>query len=131
MSQTTSSSSETVIDYYTDILCVWAWIAQRRLEELQKQWGRQIQVRHRYVDIFGDAHTKIAQRWGEEDGFVNFNAHAAHAAEPFADTPVNSRIWTEIQPHSSMPAHLLLKAVSIVCGGFYRRRPCSGAGGIR
>ena len=49
----------TVIDYYTDILCVWAWIAQPRLEELQRQWGQQIEVRHRYVDIFGDAHTKI------------------------------------------------------------------------
>jgi predicted DsbA family dithiol-disulfide isomerase len=25
-----------VIDYYSDILCVWAWIAQRRIEELKQ-----------------------------------------------------------------------------------------------
>lgn len=107
----------TVIDYYTDILCVWAWIAQPRLEELQRQWGQQIEVRHRYVDVFGDAHSKITQRWGASDGFAKFNAHIAHSAEPFADTPVNPAIWTKPRPRSSLPAHLLLKAVGIVSGG--------------
>ena len=110
------SLPDTVIDYYTDILCVWAWIAQPRLEELQRQWGQQIQVRHRYVDIFGDAHTKITQRWGVNDGFAKFSAHIAHSAEPFADTPVNPIIWTTIRPRSSLPAHLLLKAVGVVSG---------------
>ena len=106
----------TVIDYYTDILCVWAWIAQPRLEELQRQWGQQIEVRHRYVDIFGDAHSKITQRWGASDGFAKFSAHIAHSAAPFSDTPVNSAIWTELRPRSSLPAHLLLNAVGIVSG---------------
>jgi predicted DsbA family dithiol-disulfide isomerase len=106
----------TVIDYYTDILCVWAWIAQPRLEELQRQWGQQIEVRHRYVDIFGDAHSKISQRWGADDGFATFSAHIAHSAEPFADTPVNPAIWTKLRPRSSLSAHLLLKAVGIVSG---------------
>ena len=111
-----SQNTPTAIDYYTDILCVWAWIAQPRLEELQKQWGHQITVRCRYVDIFGDALTKIPQRWGAEDGFEKFNAHLAHATEPFTDTPVNPAIWTQIRPRSSLPAHLVLKAVSIISG---------------
>jgi predicted DsbA family dithiol-disulfide isomerase len=110
------NTSATIIDYYTDILCVWAWIAQPRLEELQKQWGEQIKVRHRYVDVFGDAHTKIEQRWGKDDGFSKFNAHVAHSAAPFPDTPINPAIWTEARPRSSMPAHLLLQAVGIVGG---------------
>ena len=29
-----------VIDYYTDILCVWAWVAQRRIEELKLKHPR-------------------------------------------------------------------------------------------
>lgn len=112
-----NTTAATVIDYYTDILCVWAWIAQPRLEALQKQWGEQIQVRHRYVDIFGDAHTKITQRWGADDGFVKFNAHIAHCAAPFAETPVSPKIWSELRPRSSMAAHLLLQAVGCVYGG--------------
>ena len=111
-----SKNTPTVIDYYTDILCVWAWIAQPRLEELQKQWGHQITVRCRYVDIFGDALSKIPQRWGEDDGFEKFSAHLAHATEPFTDTPVNPAIWTQVRPRSSLPAHLVLKAVGIISG---------------
>jgi predicted DsbA family dithiol-disulfide isomerase len=117
MSETAPSCTATVIDYYTDILCVWAWIAQPRLEELQKQWQDKIQIRHRYVDVFGDAHTKIEQRWGPQSGFEKFSAHLIHCAEPFTDTPVSRAIWSEQRPRSSMPAHLLLKAVDIVCGG--------------
>ncbi len=34
------------IDYYTDILCVWAWIAQRRIDELNSQLGDIIELRY-------------------------------------------------------------------------------------
>lgn len=111
-----NESSTTAIDYYTDILCVWAWIAQPRLEELQRQRGGEIEVRHRYVDIFGDAHNKIAQRWGAEEGFAKFAAHVEHSAQPYSDTPVHKDIWTSVRPRSSQLAHALLKAANIVSG---------------
>jgi predicted DsbA family dithiol-disulfide isomerase len=105
-----------VIDYYTDMLCVWAWIAQPRLEELQWQWGNQVKVRHRYVDIFGDSHTKIVQRWGQHNGFEKFSAHVMDSAAPFNDTPIHPDIWKQVQPRSSLPAHLFLKATAVVSG---------------
>ena len=115
-SMTMADTTPTVIDYYTDVLCVWAWIAQPRLEEVQKQWGQQIQVRYRFVDIFGDAHAKISQRWGEDDGFEKFSAHVIHSAEPFTDSPVHRDVWTHVKPRSSLSAHLMLKAVAIISG---------------
>ena len=33
-------SGSITIDYYTDILCVWAWISQPRLNELNEKWER-------------------------------------------------------------------------------------------
>ena len=51
-------SSPLIIDYYTDILCVWGWIAQRRNEELLKQFGNKIDISYHYIDVFGDAATK-------------------------------------------------------------------------
>ena len=115
------SHSPAVIDYYTDILCVWAWIAQPRLVELQRQWGDQVQVRHRYVDIFGDSHNKILQRWGEPDGFDKFSIHVTDSAAPFDDTPVHPDVWRKTRPRCSLQAHLFLKAGSrcqgsAVCG---------------
>jgi predicted DsbA family dithiol-disulfide isomerase len=111
-----STHSLAVIDYYTDMLCVWAWIAQPRLEELQRQWGKQIEVRHRYVDIFGDSHTKITQRWGQHDGFEKFSAHVMDSAAPFNGTPIHPDTWKRIKPRSSLSAHLFLKAIAVVSG---------------
>ena len=109
-------SQQTTIDYYSDVLCVWAWIAQPRLEELEKQWGTQVALRHRCVDIFGDAHRKISSKWGEQDGFLNFGKHIVEAAAPFELAVVNDRCWNSEKPHSSTPAHLVIKSAEIVAG---------------
>ena len=53
-------SSPLVVDYYSDILCVWAWIAQRRIDELHEQLGDKIELRYHYMDVFGDAINKVA-----------------------------------------------------------------------
>jgi predicted DsbA family dithiol-disulfide isomerase len=105
-----------VIDYFTDVLCVWAWIAQPRLEELQRQYGGEIKIRHRYVDIFGDSHKKIREQWGETDGFEKFSSHVVKSAEPFDQVIVHPDLWTKVQPRSSLQAHLLLKAVALIAG---------------
>ena len=51
--------TDIVIDYFSDVLCVWAWVAQPRLDELEEQWGDKITVNHHFVDIFGDCYRKI------------------------------------------------------------------------
>lgn len=104
------------IDYYSDVLCVWAWIGQPRLEELQRQWGESVIVRHRYVDIFGDTRVKIPEQWGHSDGYQNFHSHTVKSATPFEHVAIHPDVWTRVQPRSSMVAHLVLKAVSLVAG---------------
>jgi predicted DsbA family dithiol-disulfide isomerase len=106
----------TMIDYYTDMLCVWAWIGQPRVEELQRQWGSQLAVRFRYVDIFGDSHHKIPKRWGQQDGFEKYSDHVHESAAPFNESPVHPDAWKRIRPRSSMQAHLFLKAIAITAG---------------
>ena len=107
-------SAPILIDYYTDVLCVWAWIAQPRLEELNRQWAGRVAIRHRYLDIFGDSHRKIAKQWGEADGFEKFGAHVVKSAASFESLEANPDIWTKVRPRSSLQAHLFLKAVALV-----------------
>ncbi|MFC1664692.1 DsbA family protein [Pseudomonadota bacterium] len=102
-----------VIDYYTDILCVWAWIAQRRITELKVQLGEKIELRYHYVDIFGDVAKKIDLQWKHRGGYAGFAEHVAKSASTFEDAPINSRIWAEVRPASSANAHLVLKAVEL------------------
>ncbi|MGI2099915.1 hypothetical protein [Shewanella oncorhynchi] len=43
-----------IIDYYSDILCVWAWVAQQRIEELNQKLENKIHFKYHYLDVFGD-----------------------------------------------------------------------------
>lgn len=113
---TDKTQSPIVIDYYTDVLCVWAWISQPRLEEMHRQWKAQVEVRHRYFDIFGDSHKKIALQWGHENGFEKFSAHVGESVAPFDEINTHPDIWSKVRPRSSLQAHLLLKAAALVGG---------------
>ncbi len=80
----TAQQANVVVDYYTDVLCVWAWIAQPRLDKLCSEWREQVTVRYRYVDVFGDAHTKVRGKWGQQDGFDKFAEHVQQAGAELA-----------------------------------------------
>ena len=104
-------ASKLNIDYYSDILCVWAWIAQRRLEELQKQWGEKVEFKHHYINLFGDTERRMVEQWSAKGGFEGFGRHVIESAEPFEAAPVNSSVWSVVRPKTSANAHLVLKAV--------------------
>ncbi|RKZ95279.1 MAG: disulfide bond formation protein DsbA [Gammaproteobacteria bacterium] len=102
-----------IIDYYTDILCVWAWIAQRRIDELKTQLGDKIELRYHYMDIFGDVPKKIAIQWKQRGGYTGFAEHVHSSAATFEDAHIHSKIWTEVRPNTSANAHLILKAIEL------------------
>lgn len=110
------SNADIVIDYFSDVLCVWAWIAQPRLEELHAQWGAKLRINHHYVDIFGDCHRKIPNAWGQEDGFEKFAAHVHDSAQPFEFAKVHANIWRKTRPQTSAQAHLVLRAAALSDG---------------
>ncbi|MBT5374711.1 MAG: hypothetical protein HOL06_08645, partial [Rhodospirillaceae bacterium] len=42
------------IVYFSDILCVWAYFAQVRLDELKAQFGDTIALDYAFIPLFGD-----------------------------------------------------------------------------
>ena len=102
-----------VIDYYSDVLCVWAWIAQKRIDELTQKLENKIELRYYYVDIFGDVTTKIDTQWKLKGGYIGFAEHVQESASILDDASINSKIWTEVRPTTSANAHLVLKALEI------------------
>ncbi len=102
-----------VIDYYTDILCVWAWIAQRRIDELNNKFAEQINIQHRYLDIFGNTAEKMQRQWSQKNGFNGFSQHVIESAAPYKNAPINADIWSKTRPSTSANAHLILKAISL------------------
>lgn len=105
-----------VIDYYSDVLCVWAWIAQRRIDELNEKLSGKIELRYHYLDVFGDAVNKIPKQWQDKGSFSGFAKHVHKAAQPYPDAPINSALWTDVRPTTSANSHLVLKAVELSYG---------------
>jgi predicted DsbA family dithiol-disulfide isomerase len=102
-----------VVDYFSDILCVWAWIAERRIEELNRHFKSKIEIRYQYIDLFGDTVNRIKTQWIDKGMYEGFSKHVAEAAAPYESAPVNSKVWHITRPTTSANAHMVLKAIEL------------------
>jgi len=101
------------IVYFSDLLCVWAYVAQLRIDAVRRAFGDQVVFQHRVCSVFGDTARKIPAAWGREGGYQAFNAHLRHAAAAFPEAPLNPDIWLTVRPASSWGAHLFVKAAQL------------------
>jgi len=102
------------VSYYSDVLCVWAYAAERRLEELVQTFGDRISIDAHVCSVFPDAWGKIEAKWTARGGFDGFNRHLNEVARMFSHIEVHDRLWLDTRPRTSASAHLFLKAVEIV-----------------
>lgn len=102
------------LDYFTDVLCIWAYVAQIRLDELHQQFDNDIQVNEHFITLFGNTQKRIGQGWKEKGGFEGFNQHVLKVAKQFPHLKINPNVWLTCRPASSANGHLYLKAVQIL-----------------
>ena len=102
-----------IVDYFSDILCVWAWIAERRIEELNRYFKDKIEIRYQYIDLFGDTVNRIQTQWIDKGMYEGFSKHVVEAATPYGSAPVNSKVWLITRPTTSANAHMVLKAIEL------------------
>jgi predicted DsbA family dithiol-disulfide isomerase len=102
--------------YFSDVLCIWAYAAEARLNEVALQFGDQVTVKRRYCSIFGDTVTRIGGGWRDRGGYEGFNAHMQEVAAQFDHIEVHPRLWIDAKPPSSSGIHLFLKALQLVGG---------------
>jgi predicted DsbA family dithiol-disulfide isomerase len=98
------------ISYYSDVLCIWAYVAERRLEELATAFGNQVSIETHYCSVFPDAWGKIEKK----GGFEAFNRHLREVAAQFPHIALNDNVWITARPRTSASAHLFLKGVELI-----------------
>lgn len=103
-----------VIDHFSDVLCVWAYVAQIRLDELQREFGSQIQIQYHFIPIFGVVAERIGTGWQDKGSYAGFGKHVQEVCKGFPHVEVNSEIWHNDTPSSSANAHLFLNAVQLL-----------------
>ena len=106
-----NSSSPVRIHYFTDILCVWAYLAQIRIDELRKNYPSQIEISYNFIPIFGDTNNRIGLGWKDKGGFDGFSKHTHEVCEAYPHIKLHKDIWAVNTPTTSMTSHLFVKAV--------------------
>ena len=99
------------ITYFSDLLCIWAYASQSRIDAIKEKFADAIGVEHRFVSVFGDIGTKITSTWKDKGGYEGFNAHLRQVAERFPHIQAHPDVWLTTRPSTSASAQLFIKAV--------------------
>jgi predicted DsbA family dithiol-disulfide isomerase len=99
---------------FSDVLCIWAYIAQIRLDELKTNFKEKIEIDHHFVSIFGTAQEKLENRWHDRGGLKGYSNHVQEIAQKFSHATVHPELWIKVAPPSSTSCHLFLHAIQLL-----------------
>jgi len=102
------------ITHFSDVLCVWAYIAQRRIDELKVEFGECIDLQYHFIPIFASVDAKMQQNWAHRGGIAAYGKMVRDLATKFDHIEIHDDIWIKNTPTSSSSCHLFLKAVQLV-----------------
>ena len=100
--------------YFTDILCIWAYIAQVRMDQLENKFGEEIILKEHYFSVFGSVGQKMEQNWGAKGGVSAYNKHVQEIVSKFDHIEVHPDVWIVNTPITSGSCHLFLKALQVL-----------------
>ncbi|WP_426416125.1 DsbA family oxidoreductase [Aestuariirhabdus sp. LZHN29] len=102
------------VSYFSDTLCVWAYVSQVRLDELKTKLGGQLDLSYHFISLFGSTPKRIAEGWKERGGYGGFNEHVLGVGAQFDHINIHPQVWKECKPYSSAMSHLFLKSVQLL-----------------
>jgi predicted DsbA family dithiol-disulfide isomerase len=106
-----SKMSAVEVTYFSDVLCIWAYVSQARVNEVKGKFGDAVRIKPQFCSVFGDTARKIPLSWKDRGGYDGFNAHLLQVAQQFPHIEVHPDIWLTSRPLTSISAHLFVKAV--------------------
>ena len=99
------------VSYYSDALCIWAYVAQARIDAVKEKFGDTVRFEYRFCSVFGDTASKIASTWRDKGEYAGFNSHLQKVAQQFPHIQVHPDIWLNTRSPTSTSAHLFMIAV--------------------
>lgn len=99
------------VSYFSDVLCIWAYAAQARIDAVKEKFGDTVRLDYRFCSVFGDTASKITSTWRDKGEYAGFNAHLRKVARQFPHIEVHPDIWLKMRSPTSASAHLFMTAV--------------------
>lgn len=102
------------VTYYSDVLCIWSYISQIRLDKLAVDYGDRIVIDEKFVSVFADARNKTFMTWRDKGGYESMNRLFQRLAKTYDYITVHPDVWTVTQPYTSTVVHQVLKAIQAI-----------------
>jgi len=109
-----SESKAVSIMHFSDVLCIWAYVAQIRMEKLEAKFGEKTDVHYHFIQVFGSVAAKMEQNWSHRGGLAAYGKLVCDVASKYDHINVHEDIWVKNTPTSSASCHLFLKAVQLL-----------------
>ncbi len=128
------------INHFSDILCVWAYVGQHRLDHFIADYSDKVEIHQHFCSVFPDVWSKIETNWKDRGGFEGYGQHVQDVVAKFEGMQVHPDIWRKVRPRSSASPHLFVKAVEIIAEaggetvqntGYAARLPVKAAATLR
>ncbi|MDD9940509.1 MAG: DsbA family protein [Myxococcales bacterium] len=101
-------------DYWSDPLCIWAYVAQEKLEHLLALHGDVLTVRYRVVPVFGSVRWRFERGPWAADGIGGRVRKTREIAARFGHLEVTGEVWRTACPESSWSPGSAIKAVGVL-----------------
>jgi predicted DsbA family dithiol-disulfide isomerase len=109
-----SDNAPVSVTYFSDVLCIWAYAAQIRLEEIVRNFAPEVHIDYKFCSVFGSSADKIARGWRDKGGYQGFNRHLRDVVGQFGHVDIHPEVWLTTRPASSDSVHLFIKAVQLL-----------------
>jgi predicted DsbA family dithiol-disulfide isomerase len=92
-------------DFYTDPMCIWALVAEPKIDALEEEYGDRLEVQHRVLPLFGSIDRRFADGgvWAKA-GVPGRIASTAKVAAQGGFPTVTGRCWEHAPPSSWSPS---------------------------
>ena len=88
------------ITHFSDALCVWAYVSQVRIDELNHSFGDAIELDYRYFHVFGNVAKKMDASWKERGGIAGYAEHVRGVVNKFGHVALHPQAWMSNTPQS-------------------------------
>ena len=58
-------------DYFSDVLCVWAYVNELRVKEVREQFGKDVAIHFSFMPNFSATESKIEKAWQKKVGLMD------------------------------------------------------------
>lgn len=113
MSESTSTPNARRLsfEYWSDPLCIWAYVAQPKLDRILEQYGDRLDVRYHVVPVFGSVPWRFREGSWSTSGVEGRVAATARVAAQFGYTNITGEVWRDNCPASSWAPGIAIKSV--------------------